>query len=234
MTPPLGFALQEGYCASSKEALAVHYYAMMQKIPVKIFGNAKMIPYGFVPSGSVEFCEQYLGRTVTPDYYPEFLKDHLHRRVWKADNWPKQLVFVKPADKYKRFNAFITSSHLKPQPVPFWCSEVVHFIEEWRYYVADGIVLTSEWYAGDEVNMPDAPKFVTVEIPKGYCGALDFGILSTGEFALVEAQHPFACGWYGKNHDLYVEWLVRGWDYMVKMLYGKSYNQSVESQAQHM
>jgi len=48
------------------------------------------------------------------------------------------------------------------------------------------------------------------------CGALDFGILTTGELALVEANSPYACGWYGKNHKLYFEWIVAGWEYLNK------------------
>jgi hypothetical protein len=33
--------------------------------------------------------------------------------------------------------------------------------------------------------------------------------------ALVEANSPYACGWYGKQDDLYVEWLVKGWDFLM-------------------
>ena len=40
--------------------------------------------------------------------------------------------------------------------------------------------------------------------------------LSSGEFALVEANEPFSCGWYGdpQNIELYIQWLISGWVYM--------------------
>jgi len=41
-------------------------------------------------------------------------------------------------------------------------------------------------------------------------------MLYNGKLALVEANHPFACGWYGKEHEIYLEWLSKGWEYMLK------------------
>lgn len=63
------------------------------------------------------------------------------------------------------------------------------------------------------MNTPDAPE-LHIEIPADYCGALDFGMLPTGELALIEANSPYACGWYGKKHELYVDWLIKGWKYL--------------------
>lgn len=36
----------------------------------------------------------------------------------------------------------------------------------------------------------------------------------------IEAVRPFACGWYGEKEDdqLYFQWLVDGWDYMMKII----------------
>jgi hypothetical protein len=123
-------------------------------------------------------------------------------------------IFVKPADKHKRFTGLITKGgYIKKKRGPYWCSEVVKFINEWRYYIANGKVLTGEWYWGDEVNTPDAPE-LNITIPNTFCGTLDFGTLDTGELALVEAHPPYSCGWYGKNNSLYVEWLIKGWKYL--------------------
>jgi hypothetical protein len=216
-----GFAVKldnSGY--NTKEETAVISYCILNKIPYKYCNKPKDRPLGFIPCGGVEWCGAFLPPTKkTPNYYPEFLSPHLYRKVWVADSWPLgRKVFIKPLDEHKRFTGKITSgSYNGVELGPFWCSEIVEFINEWRYYVADGKILTGEWYSGDEINTPDAPE-LKINIPDGYCGALDFGRLTSGELALVEANAPYACGWYGKNDRLYAEWLIKGWEWMMKNL----------------
>ena len=213
-----GFAFQHPNSSLDKEQTAVATYSILNKIPYKFCRKPEDVPEDFIPCGNVEWCEKFLPKERTiPDYYPEFLKDHLFRKVWRADRWPlNERVFIKPADRHKRFTGLITTGgYRKKKRPPYWCSEIISFTDEWRYYVADGKILTGEWYWGDEVNTPDAPE-LNLPIPEGYCGALDFGRLKSGELALVEANSPYACGWYGKNHKLYVEWLVKGWNYLTK------------------
>jgi len=210
-----GFALRRS-CAKYKEEMSVISYSITHDIPYKLCVKSEEVPEGYVPVGSVEWCEKFLSAEKTvPDYYPEFLSEYLYRKVWKTDKWPLgQKVFIKPADKHKRYTGFVTSGRYnKKKRGPNWCSEIVKFTNEWRYYVADGKILTGEWYDGDQINTPDAPE-LTVKIPEGYCGAIDFGYLTTGELALVEANSPYACGWYGKDHKLFVEWLIKGWQYL--------------------
>lgn len=210
------FAIQYNDKAS-KEASAILQYCIMEKYPYKMVHNIKDILPNTIPVGSVEFCLKALGEKITPDYYPEFLKPNLYRQVWQTNEWPLgKKVFIKPADRYKRFTGFVTNGGYKGKKrPPYWCSDVVKFVNEWRYYVANGKILTGEWYWGDEINTPDAP-LLDINIPDNYCGTLDFGELSTGELALVEANHPFACGWYGKDYKLYTEWIIKGWEYMLK------------------
>jgi hypothetical protein len=62
-------------------------------------------------------------------------------------------------------------------------SSVVKFTQEWRYYIANGKVLTTGWYDGD--NEDEIAPELNVNYPSGYCGAVDFGRLETGEIALV-------------------------------------------------
>lgn len=221
-----GFALENRYMshipALARESMAIYFVATMDKIPIRIIPNPKDVPEDWIPSGTVKYGSKIIcsrsklaGRKITPDYYPDFLTPHLHRKVWLSNEWPLgKRVFIKPADQEKRFNGFITNKGYKGKKRgPYWCSDPVTFTNEWRYYVANGKVLTGEWYQGDEQNTPDAPE-LRIDIPPDYCGALDFGTLETGELALVEANHPFACGWYGKDHRKYVEFLYWGWRYM--------------------
>ena len=211
-----GFAFR--HCGqSSKEDLAILNYCILNRIPYKFCRKPEERPEGYIPAGSVEWCENFLTPEQTrPNYYPDCLKDYLFRNIWTTDTWPMEKgIFVKPADRHKRFTGLLTvGGYKKKKKGPYICSEKVAFINEWRYYVAEGKVLTGEWYMGDEVNTPDAPE-LNIQFPEGYCAAVDFGMLTTGEMALVEAHLPYACGWYGKNYELYVEWIVKGWEYII-------------------
>ena len=122
-------------------------------------------------------------------------------------------MFIKPADKEKRFQARITNGGYKgKKKPPYWCSDIVNFTNEWRYYVSNGEILTGEWYKGDEIACPDAP-ILNITFPRGFCGAVDMGLVDN-KITLVEVNHPFSCGWYGKNHELYAKWIINGWNYL--------------------
>jgi len=133
-----GFVIQKGY--QGKEELAVGIYCTLNNIPFKKIENPKDAPLYYTPCGSVEWCMQILGQEITPDYYPDFLKDHLHRKIWETEKWPLgQKVFIKPSKKYKRFTGLITNGGYRGKKKgPYWCSEIVRFDNEWRYYVANG------------------------------------------------------------------------------------------------
>ena len=108
-----GFMIQKEI-KDSKESLAIVYAASNYKIPVRIVSNYKDVLDNWVALGSVEFVEKALGRNIIPNYYPEFLNNYLNRDVWKADKWPLgKIVFIKPADRYKRFNGLITNGGYK-------------------------------------------------------------------------------------------------------------------------
>jgi len=212
------FALQSTRAAGKEETAVMNCCILNRAHTYKLCRSPQECTPDCIPVGTVEWCDSFLPKEKTvPDYYPEFLKDSFHRKIWRTDKWPLgEKVFIKPADVHKRFDGRITSGGYRGKKKgPYWCSELVRFTNEWRYYVADGRVLIAEWYLGDEVNEPDPPE-LNIKLPEGYCGALDFGTLSTGELALVEANGPYACGWYGKKHEIFVEWLIKGWEYLIK------------------
>ena len=216
-----GFALTKN--DSSPEAMAVILVCTLQKIPILYVTKNRPYSNEFVPCGSVKWCESILGYHVQPNYYPDFLIRYLYRGVSLSFDWPRyRRMFVKPADRYKRFTGRISiqgSFKGKKKP-PYWISEVVKFENEWRYYISNGKVLCGEWYSGDEINTPNAPNIDHIKFPNNFCGAVDFGSIYVGGdipyvFALVENQHPFACGWYGKKNELYCQWLIDGWRYIL-------------------
>jgi len=195
------------------EGKMVYFYCTMNDVPLIRLNFKDKCPDTHIPCGSVQWCLHNLGVDIKPNYYPDWLKDHLHRKVWESNEWILgEKLFVKPSDKQKRFTGFIThGTYRKKKKRPYWYSEVVTFTNEWRYYVTNGKILCGEWYDGDEVNTPDAPE-LNISIPTSFSGTIDFGTLPDGTLALVEAHEPFACGWYGDKEDYtYLQWIVDGW-----------------------
>jgi len=213
----LGIALLND---SSPETVKTKLYCLCHDIPYKMYNKNQIIDSNFVPvGGSVEWCQKQLGYSIIPDYYPSWLNIYISRNIWYADKWDfiGKHIFIKPSDKYKRFTGFITTgTYSKKRKPPFMCSSVVKFIDEFRYYISNGEVLSADWYYGEEKTII-APKISFDAItPIGFCGAVDIGILDNGEYELIEVQHPFACGWYGDDIALYIQWCIDGWKYMKK------------------
>lgn len=203
-----------------EEAAIAHVCNVLDGHSWKVFANYKDVPSDYIPVGNVDYVEKVVGHSFRPDFYPAFLQEHLHRKVWETDEWPMNRgIFVKPSDKHKKWTGKLTTGGWKGKKKgPYWCSERINFISEFRYYVAGGEVLFGEWYDGEE---KDAPSLDFVEFPTDYCGAVDFGETDDGKFALVEANHPpYAIGWYGgtKNAKIYFEFVVKGWEYLQRVL----------------
>jgi len=218
-----GFGIHE---TMSSESLKLISYCLKNNIKYNIFKRHERCSEDLVPSGSVEWCTKALGKEVVPDYFPDFMKDHIHRKVWKSDKWILgEKLFVKPANRHKRFTGFITTgTYSKKKRPPLIYSEIVYFINEWRYYITDGKVIAREWYWGEDENAPKFDLYISgIKVPKNWSGTLDMGLLRRshlkdinqwGDFALIEAHPPFACGWYGKDIEPYLQWLIDGWCYM--------------------
>jgi hypothetical protein len=168
-----------------------------------------------------------------PNDYPESLTPFLCRRVWKstlaeverrvfAEAAPP--VFVKPSARRKNFTGRVvglSSDFMQIGAVSrrqeVWCSEVVVWKSEFRVYVVDDEIVGLDHYAGD----PDATLDLSTvqqallayrrsgEAPSAY--GIDFGVLETGESALVEANDGYALGAYKVAARPYTDLLVRRW-----------------------
>lgn len=175
---------------------------------------------GDVVAGSVAFVRgalQALGlRLPLPTPYPGELAPWLFRRVWSVPKLSEALaayelsqhpVFIKPAKRWKLFTGFVLDTPVPPQlyavskSEPVWCSEAVNFVSEWRAYVVRGEVrfIGRCPNSGNVEGRPDeesirAAARAYVSAPSAY--AIDFGILKTGETALVEANDGFSVGAY--------------------------------------
>lgn len=170
----------------------------------------------------------------TTDSYPDSLKPFLHRRIWKSTvgnlqqgffNGTMAPVFAKPHLREKRFTGrvfsepgdfFFLGGVSKREPVI--CAEVVEWISEFRVYVVNSEIRAIAHYVGDAEAAPDRQileQAVTLldqagQSVAGY--ALDFGVLSSGETALVERNDGFALGAYeGLEAKDYADLVIARW-----------------------
>jgi hypothetical protein len=204
---------------------------MKHNIPFRYFCNYKDVPDGWIPVGTIEWFLRCTGLDIkasgnNPDYadnYPSFLKPYLNRDVFIRDKWPDYKVFIKPSDRLKRFNGFITDGTYKhKKKPPFFISDIVSFKDEWRYYISDGKVVGTGWYAGESESSMEEPEYpdiscLHIDYPAGWFGSIDFGIEATKGLTLIEAHPPFSVGNYlGLDSEVYAEWLIDGYSYLIK------------------
>ena len=195
---------------------------------------------GAVPVGSVEFVRRAmsLAAVIEPASmsYPEQARTYLKRKVWQED--VERLigpVFVKPVAT-KSFNGFIfdartdisdLSEHDQeqrrklmrlPNGTKVWASTPVVWASEWRFYIEEGCIRGVARYDENEPDglaPPDrdlAERCVrSMNLSHPY--AMDLGVLSSGETALVEVNDFWAIGLYGKSlHPLvYLRMLCSRW-----------------------
>lgn len=212
------FYIQSGY--TGKEVPAIMFSYNREDLKFSAISEYD----GEIPVGSVEFVESIIGVKI-PNYYPSFLNDNFYRNIRLIESIEElddeESVFIKPADRHKRYDALIVSGIDKYAPIyyewqvgPHWASSIVHFKEEWRYYVSNGKVLAAYWYLGEEKEI-EAPLLGDI-FPPDFCGAVDFGRLNNGKLALVENNLPYACGWYGPCEEgkIYGDWLERSFLYL--------------------
>lgn len=202
--------------------------------------HTKALKEGAMPVGSVEYVYEAmrLAGVKPPENmsYPDGCQPYLHRDIKQRPagevigRW-----FVKPLQT-KAFTGFVfdtmddpstLSDHDREQHAAFsdmpadalvWVAEPVQWLSEWRYYVHGGKIVGEGRYdptGEDDAPMPDLAVVNAcihdMAVPHNY--ALDFGVLSTGETAMVEANDAWAIGLYGRempNH-LYFEFLRARW-----------------------
>jgi hypothetical protein len=212
-----GFAVNNGHIDTEEKC--VHFYALKNKISYKYFNKAEDVPPNWIPVGTVDWflnCTKIKINTIEENY-PNFLHSYLNRKIWLQDMWPLKKVFIKPADSLKRFSGFVTNGTYKhKKKPPYICSEVLDFKDEWRYYVDNGKIIASSWYAGINEIVKEAPSLtiLNIQFPKNWTGDIDFGMTEKG-LTFIEAHPPFAVGNYlGLNSDIYAEWLIHGFFYL--------------------
>ena len=202
----------------------------------KFLRNQTPLPPNSAVIGTIPFIKAGLskyGKSLPPvNDYPLALTSFLHRKIWHSNldavrynayegNGP---VFVKPADQLKRFVGRVVVNHNDlyslhgiSKHLKVYCSEVVKWLSEHRAYVVRGEVRYIGQYDGDpnvaidRTVIHDAVKTYQESglAPIGY--AIDFGVLSTGQTALVEVNDGFSVGAYGIDAETYSEMTILRW-----------------------
>lgn len=206
----------------SREALAVIDVCIRNSISIRTCVYGVDVHDDEIPVGSVEFVESALGKSLKPNYHPEWLKDFVVRKTWISKDLPDlgDLTVIKPNDGYKLFDASVLEFMRESLngSEDFFCQELVDVSNEWRIYVSDGKVWNCSWYRGPdedtEVN-PDILEKISKKIPEKWCGTIDIMETNNG-IELCECHHPYAIGWYGdsKFNKIYFDFLVEGWYYI--------------------
>jgi len=209
-----GIAFQSG--DQSHERLTLLGFAAVTNMPYRILERGETLPDGWLPSGTVQWVEEVAGFRVLPESYPSFASAIMFRDTWFSFGRPTHReVFIKPANRYKDYPSRIASLQEPYWPDgPYWCSDVIPaFVNEWRYYITDGRVIYSRWYKGDESECDSPAPELPIRPPSDWSGTLDLGRTIDGRLALIEAHHPFSCGWYGRTSEseVYAHWLWLGW-----------------------
>lgn len=166
--------------------------------------------------------------------YPASLADFMHRKTWRstagelrsevADGFTRA-VFAKPADRQKVFTGTVFESMVDLHPLlrishrqPIVCAEPVKWLSEYRVYVCEEAILSIDRYDGDaSINVDEARIEEAIhrlaEAGEAYAGyAIDFGVLSSGDTALVEMNDGFSVGAYGIGADDYTRMVLARWD----------------------
>lgn len=190
-----------------------------------------------IPVGSVEFVRKAMEiagfKEPMIDPYPLFvdeehtvfrrklqLKKHINNNLSEFEG-----KFVKPF-RLKEFNGFVydssdTSEYTIEQKNQFlktenyiWVCDPVDFLAEWRYYIRNGHIVGYARYDEneEEIQEPDGSLIqeyiskLSIEHPY----VLDFGVLPTGETALVEYNDFWAIGLYedALSPKVYLEMLI--------------------------
>ncbi|MDI9637578.1 ATP-grasp domain-containing protein [Geitlerinema splendidum] len=177
-----------------------------------------------------------------PNDYPTSLHKFLHRRVWQStlEELERGLregcypaTFVKPATRRKRFTGCVFESEYDLSQVygvsrqeKVLCSEVVAWLSEYRIYVVHSEIRNVDWYAGNAdipIDIEEVRRAIQVldQAKESYAGyAIDFGVLASGQTALVEMNDGFAVGAYSIDSKNYTDMIWARWEELLTQRQG--------------
>lgn len=206
--------------------------------PKQIYRRSLAISENTVVVGDVKCVEgalKQLGLNIpNPNPYPDCLKDFLHRRVWemsiaelesKLRDGLETPIFAKPKEFLKRFTGRVFASEIDlyhvhgfSRKMNLLCSDVVDWVSEYRVYVVNGEIKHISHCEGEKgVDLDHGAIRNAVNLlcssNESYAGfCIDFGLLSTGETALIELNDGYSLGAYeGISADVFGDLTFARW-----------------------
>jgi hypothetical protein len=215
------FAAEEKLLAQHAEELGIPVVHAYEKAVARGFFKFQSTD---LVAGSVGFMHhamrQFKIQVIHNQPYPDVLSDLMYRKVLPIRDMyalrkyfiqSGRPVFAKPLQT-KKFTGFVADHIGDPRfngagnQTELIVVEAVEFLDEWRVYVANGKIMkiaatpeprkTGMWPGWSFVAsvVERLNKAATEYAPAGY--ALDIGVLTTGELALVEINDGYSIGAY--------------------------------------
>ena len=169
-----------------------------------------------------------------PNDYPASLKNFMYRRTWTSTLEQLEMefcngryipTFAKPATRRKRFTGCVFESEYDlcrvygvSRQEMLLCSEVVSWVSEYRVYVVHSQIRSIDHYDGNPNVLLDIDKVLCAiqaleNAKESYAGyAIDFGVLDSGQTALVEMNDGFAIGAYKIDKKNYTDMILARWE----------------------
>ena len=166
--------------------------------------------------------------------YPACLNYLMYRKKWisTVSKLEKRFIdgnyapiFAKPATRSKRFTGCIFETEHDLYKIygvsrqeKLLCSEVVYWVSEYRVYVVNSEIRSVDFYNGDNSVFIDVKQVQQAikaldDAGESYAGyAIDFGVLDSGETALVEMNDGFAVGAYSIDRKNYTDLILARWE----------------------
>ena len=184
---------------------------------------------GGIPT--VESAMQQIGMPLPKaNNLPDELSKYFGRSITKTtlgtvrENWRDSKpgdCFLKPLNRNKQFPAIalfdsddLTVLESQADTTEVIVSEYVLFETEWRVFVVNAEIIGLSHYQGDCFVYPDADTIKSAirdfsNAPAGF--GIDFGVLSSGQTVLVEANDGYSLGSYSLNSVDYSRLIEARW-----------------------
>jgi len=202
----------------------------------------KLLPSTLVVGNhpTIKKALKYLGKTNLPEScYPSSIEAFLKRNILSSTIAAIEAsllsgnlalpLFIKPQGVDKKFTGFVLHDfddlrHFTgaSRQTAVFVSEVVRWQSEHRVFVTQGSIQGIRHYDGNSDLQPDLQEVqacIQQLEASGQATAaygIDFGVLASGETALIEWNDGYALGAYGLERKLYCDLLIARWLELMK------------------
>lgn len=172
----------------------------------------------YIPIGSVEFVQEFLGKKIIPKNIPKELQifEYLKRNIYIGNEKDvfniKTKMFVKSNTQIKSFTDIVYPNTVVPND-EYLISDIINIDSEYRCFVFKNKLLDIRNYCGDFKIFPNIDTINN--IIKNYKNApiaytLDIGVNDKDTF-IIEIHDFFSCGLYGFENYTLLPYMFDNW-----------------------